>query len=242
MSRFYVSPGSVLKDKVVIRGKEAHHARDVMRLKAGDKIVVFDGTGKEYAGVIERAGKEELVARIDKVTERPADNCRITLVQAVPKLNKMDLIVEKATELGVFKVMPVITDRTMVKPGIGEANPKLERWKKLAVVAAKQCGRATVPEISEVTKFKDSLDAISGNELSLIPCLCGGTIALRSVIKDKKPKSVAVFIGPEGDFTPDEVAAAKSKGAIPVLLGPEVLRSDTAAVSVLSIINYELRW
>lgn len=242
MSRFYASPDSVSEGRIILRGREAHHAKDVMRLKAGDEIVVFDGTGKEYASVIDKVLKEELIIKINETFERKTDDCRLTLVQAVPKLNKMDIIVEKATELGVERIIPVITARTIVQADISKAGLKTERWRKIAVTASKQCGRMTIPEINEILRFEDSFSFLTNHELAIIPCLCRGTQSLRAALKDRKAKSAIAFIGPEGDFTEGEVKAARTKGVIPVSLGREVLRSDTAAISVLSVLNYELRW
>lgn len=242
MSRFYAPPESVSKDRIILRGREAHHARDVMRLKAGDEIMVFDGAGREYAGIIDKISREELMIKISKTIERKADTCRLTLVQAIPKLNKMDVIVEKATELGVERIIPVVTKRTIVQADASKARIKTERWKKIAVTASKQCGRVTVPDINEVVKFEDSLSFVRGHELAIIPCLCEGTESIRAVLKESLAGLAIAFIGPEGDFTEGEVKAARAKGVLPVSMGKEVLRSDTAAISVLSILNYELRW
>jgi len=242
MSRFYAPPDSVRDGKIILRGREAHHARDVMRLSAGDEITVFDGTGKEYSGVIDKMLKEEIVIKISKTSDRRPGDRRLALVQAIPKLNKMDVIVEKATELGVERVIPVITERTIVQADKSRAGLKVERWRKIAVTASKQCGRATVPEINEIVKFEDSISFVKGYELAVIPCLCDNAERIKTVLKDNAARSAIVFIGPEGDFTKDEVKAAAAKGVIPVSLGKEVLRSDTAAISVLSVLNYELRW
>ncbi|MDP2943077.1 MAG: 16S rRNA (uracil(1498)-N(3))-methyltransferase [Candidatus Omnitrophota bacterium] len=242
MSRFYASPDSVSEGKIILRGREAHHARDVMRLRAGDEITVFDGTGKEYSGIIDKILKEQIIIKINKTFEKKADDRRLALVQAIPKLNKMDVIVEKATELGVERIIPVITARTIVQTDKSRAGLRAERWMKIAVMASKQCGRVTVPEINEIIRFEDSLSFVKGYELAVIPCLCEGTESIRTVLKESRARSAIAFIGPEGDFTEDEVKAARSKGVIPVSLGREVLRSDTAAISVLSVINYELRW
>lgn len=242
MSRFYAPPESVFGEKIILRGREAHHAKDVMRLKAGDGITVFDGTGKEYSGVIDKVLKEEIIIKISKTSEGKPDDRRLALVQAIPKLNKMDAIVEKATELGVERIMPVITARTIVQADKSKAGLKAARWRKIAVTASKQCGRMTVPEIDDIMRFEDCLPFITGYEIAVIPCLCEGTESIRTVLKGSGAKSAVAFIGPEGDFTEAEVKSARANGVIPVSLGREVLRSDTAAVAVLSVLNYELRW
>ncbi len=242
MNRFYASPDSVIGGKIVLRGREAHHARDVMRLKAGDDIVVFDGSGKEYYGIIDKVLKEEVAIKIEKVVDIKPDDRRLTLVQAIPKLNRMDTIIEKATELGVGRVIPVVTARTIVQAVALKAGLKAERWRKIAVTASKQCGRATIPVINEIIRFEDSLAFIKDHELAVIPCLCEGAESIKSILNDSAARSAIAFIGPEGDFTEDEVSSARAKGAAAVSLGREVLRSDTAAISVLSVLNYELRW
>lgn len=242
MRRFYVPHDCVLKDMIHIRGDEAHHARDVMRLDAGDEIIVFDGTGYEYVGVIEKMDKKDIIAKINKVIKKEADIFKLALAQAIPKLNKMDLIVEKATELGVGRIIPVITNRTVVQMDSTKTIPKIDRWKRLTIEASKQCGRLTVPEINTVESFQDSLSHIKEYELAIIPCLYEGVEKLKDVLRGNIAKSAIIYIGPEGDFTEDEIKIARSKGAKPVLLSEEVLRSETAAISVLSIINYELRW
>jgi 16S rRNA (uracil1498-N3)-methyltransferase len=242
MSRFYAPPDSVFDGKIILRGREAHHAKDVMRLKSGDDIVVFDGAGKEYSGVIDKILKEEVVIKIDKIIDIKPGERRLTLVQAIPKLNKMDMIIEKATELAVERIIPVVTARTIVQSTASKAGQKAQRWRNIAVTASKQCGRATIPGINEVIRFEDSLSFIKNHELAVIPCLCDGAESIKSVLNDSAVKSAIAFIGPEGDFTQDEVMSARKKGAIPVSMGREVLRSDTAAISVLSVLNYELRW
>jgi len=237
-----VPPESVSNGKIIIRGDELHHAKDVMRLAAGDAIVVFDGTGKEYQGVIERVNKEQMTVTIEKTLERRTGGCSLILVQALPKSDKMDLIVEKATELGVERIIPTVTERTIVRSDTKRESLKLERWRKIALVAAKQCGRSTIPEVLGITGFEDSLKKIKDQEVTIIPCLYEDSKGLREVLNGRRAKSAAVFIGPEGDFTKKEVDEARAIGATPVSLGREVLRSETAAISVLSIMNYELRW
>ncbi len=242
MSRFYVPPECVAGGKIIIRGEELHHAKDVMRLAVGDGIVVFDGTGKEYHGVVLKVDKERMAVEIKKTVERKSEGCRLILVQALPKSDKMDLIVEKATELGVSTIIPITTERTVVRPDAKKGSLKAERWKKIALVAAKQCGRTTIPEVMPITGFEGSLKLLSGAEAKFIPCLYDDTRALKDVLKGLRVRSAAVFIGPEGDFTEKEISAAKDAGAIPVSLGQEVLRSETAAICALSVLNYELRW
>jgi 16S rRNA (uracil1498-N3)-methyltransferase len=242
VSRFFVQPGSVKSGNVIIKGEEFHHAKDVMRLGQGDEIAVFDGTGREYYGVITDIGKEQMSVALTKTAEIKTETCRLTLVQALPKSDKMDLIVEKATELGVARIIPVVSDRTIVRPDAGKYSQKAERWRKISVVAAKQCGRTTIPEITDIASFEASLALVRDSELKIIPCLYDGVKSIKTALGGGKTGSAAVFIGQEGDFTRTEVEAAIAAGAIPVSLGVEVLRSETAAICALSLLNYELRW
>lgn len=242
MSRFYVPCDAIHKDVIYIRGCEAHHARDVMRVKVSDDIIVFDGSGKEYFCVIDKIGKNDIIAKVNKTIKRKVDNFRLALAQAMPKLNKMDFVIERATELGVERIIPMITERAIIKTEAGKAVPRVNRWKKLAIEASKQCGRVTVPEINDIENYKDSLSHIKNYELAIIPTLCEGTLRLKEILKNKIVKSAIIFIGPEGDFTEGEINLAKSKGAEAVSLGRKVLRAETAAITALSILNYELRW
>lgn len=242
MSRFYVPADSILNDTIHIRGRQAHHARDVMRLNAGDEIRVFDGTGYEYTGVIEKLGKREIIARISRKIKGQVDIFRLALAQAIPKSNKMDFIIEKSTELGVRRIIPLVTRRTIAQLDSAKAASRVGRWRRLAIEASKQCGRVSVPEIDEIESFEDSLASIEDYELAIMPCLREGNERLKGILKNNAVKSAIVYIGPEGDFTKDEIEMATSKGARPVSLGREVLRSETAAISVLSVLNYEFRW
>ncbi len=156
MSRFYVSPDKVGAGEIIVNGPEARHILDVMRLKKEDKVVVFDGTGVEYTGFITKAdtrGKKLVVEII--CTKKPAADSmpEITLAHAIPKKAKMEYIVEKATELGVSNIIPLVTDRTIVRPDESSRLSKSERWQKIAVEAAKQCGRTNIPEVKDVAKF-----------------------------------------------------------------------------------------
>jgi 16S rRNA (uracil1498-N3)-methyltransferase len=164
----------------------------------------------------------------------------ITLIQAIPKKDKMDYIVEKATELGASRIIPVMTERTIVEWDRKKKDASVERWKRISLAASKQCGRLDIPEIPPVADFKALVRNKSEYGLSLIAALTDQAAGLRRSIAGFKKGSVAIAIGPEGDFTPKEVEAARSAGYKPVSLGRRVLKSDTAGLAVLSILNYEL--
>ena len=244
MSRFYVPKENVGKNEIIVRGKEARHILDVMRLRDNDKIVVFDGTGKEYAGFIKKTDKRsrKVVIEIIRVDRPSLENTpEVTLAQAIPKKDKMDYIVEKATELGVARIIPLVTDRTIVRPGDAGGKKKIDRWRKKAIEASKQCGRRSVPDISEIRAYKDLLGSIDQYDLVLMACLAEGTVFLKKALTGFEAGRILVFIGPEGDFTPEEMRMADKDNCKFVSLGRRVLRSDTAGLFVLAALNYEFK-
>lgn len=241
MHRFFVSTDCVEKDTIHIRGGEFHHLADVLRAREGDKVRVFDGTGVEYHGAIIKVKSKEAIVRIEfKEVIKEESAIKITLAQAIPKKRKMDDIIEKVTEVGVDTVIPLRTDRTVVDISEGQAGLKIARWNKIAIEASKQCGRIRPPDIPGIKRFLEVLDNIKEYELALMPTLYEKEIDLKSVIRGRKLKSVITFIGPEGDFSEEEVRCAKEAGCITVSLGNNILKTDTAAIAVLSILKYEL--
>ncbi|MBU0605046.1 MAG: 16S rRNA (uracil(1498)-N(3))-methyltransferase [Candidatus Omnitrophica bacterium] len=241
MSRFYVPEGSVRGNLINISGKEAHHIIDVMRLKASDKVVTFDGTGKEYAGFIKEIRRKSVTIEIVEVrTPHGRMAYGITLLQAIPKKDKMDYIVEKSTELGVSNIIPLVTERTIPIWDEAKKASSVQRWRKIAMEASKQCGRADIPDIGPVKNFADASADAAGFGLALIATLDDGAIKLKDALSGFGPGKIAIAVGPEGDFTPGEVARAKEGGFKVVSLGSRVLKSDTAGLFMLAILNYEL--
>ena len=240
MSRFYISKDSVKGNIISITGSEAHHILDVMRLKKSDKVAVFDGTGIEYAGIIKETKPKSL--RIEILETRAADvneKVKITLMQAIPKKEKMDYIVEKATELGVASIAPLVTERTIVRWDDEKKNASVERWRRIAREASKQCGRADIPEVGHIKDFDEIVKAKSAYGLSLIAALSDDAAPIKEVLAGFKGKDIAIVIGPEGDFTPREIDLAEACGFKTVNLGSRVLKSDTAGLVTLAILNYE---
>jgi len=240
MSRFYVPAESVKGNSITISGKEAHHIIDVMRLKKLDKVVTFDGTGREYVGFIKEIKHRALIVEIVE-TRSPFGRAsyRITLIQAIPKKDKMDYIVEKSTELGVHSIVPVITNRTVPAWDGSKMDAHVERWRKIAKEAAKQCGRADLPAVCEITNFHDAMKNASDYDFKLIAALSDEAVPFKSALDNFNGGRVGVAIGPEGDFTPAEVKEAKEAGFMVASLGSRVLKSDTASLAVLAILNYE---
>jgi len=238
LMRFYVSPEFIFPEKslIEIRDKaEIHHIRDVMRLGKGAAVSIFNGQGKEYICNIKDMAREKIVMEIKEVKDLDTDtNINITLYQAIPKKN-MDFIIEKAVELGVSTIVPVVTDRTI--PQI--KNKKIDRWKRIAMAASKQCGRVRLPDILDVMKFSDALTASRKTDLRLFAALDKDTTPLNATLKGSQPNSVSVFVGPEGDFSEQEVHMARQEGCRICSLGSLVLRVETAAIYILSSLKYE---
>ena len=222
----------------VLTGEEAHHGIHVLRLKTGDTVSAFDGKGGEAQCRVRQVGRDTIELEVLQRARTPALPCRITLAQAIPK-KSMDLIVQKATELGVAQIIPLISDRTVVQ--LDEDSKKVDRWRAIAMDACKQCGNNWLPTIDPPQKAAKFLASPGSFDLKLIGSLQPDSKPLKTLLPPSLPKSVLVLIGPEGDFTPAELGAAKSAGCLPLSLGPLVLRSETAALYTLSILHHELQ-
>ena len=243
MSRFYASPENidVRKKMILIDKGEAHHIIDVMRMKEAEKVLVFDGTGNEYSGFIEKIDHRAKTVTVEIVkTERPAPgrSPEIHLAQAVPARGRMDYVVEKATELGVSRIIPLITDRTVNRPDSAASEKKVLRWTKIATQAAKQCGRASLPAISAITGYENMLDTFDQYDIALLACVSEEAGSIKRSLQGFRTGKILVLIGPEGDFTPWEIDMARRDNCRFVSLGKRVLRSDTAGLFVLSVLEY----
>ena len=246
MHRFYIAPETWNPDALALRGAEAHHARDVLRMKRGDRAVLFNGRGREItAEMVDLSGDEVHLRRLQE-TETPPLRCRITLGQAIPKGKNMDLIVQKAVEIGAAEIAPLISERTIVDLGPKEAEQKKTKWQQIAIEAAKQCGQSWLPQVHTPRKLKDFFSQSGGFDLRLIGSLQPDAIHLKKILADyseqhrHRPENVLMLVGPEGDFTPAELALAKTHGCLPITLGPIILRVETAAIYCLSVLSYEL--
>ena len=260
MHRFYIAPEDWNPDALALRDAEAHHARDVLRMKHGDRVVVFSGRGREITAEVVDLAKNEVRLRRLQENETPPLRCRITLGQAIPKGKNMDLIVQKAVEIGAAEIAPLISERTIVDLDAKEAEQKREKWQQIAIEAAKQCGQNWLPRIHAPQKLKEFFgvatalravptshsDVATAFDLRLIGSLQPDAIHLKKVLTDHvqqhgdRPKNILMLVGPEGDFTPAELALAKSNGCLPITLGPIILRVETAAIYCLSVLSYEL--
>lgn len=243
MHRFMVDPADISDRTVRIQGSDLKHLSQVLRLRRGDIIRVFDGYGMEYTARLAEIGKEMAVAVIEEVFETVAEpRIRLTLYQGLPKMEKMELIIQKAVELGVDRIVPVITQRTVVQLDGPSAEKRLARWNRIAVEATKQCGRAFVPKVSMPLTLKEILGNFEGYDLA-IALYENEKKGLKELLKCYNISDVgkmALFVGPEGGFAPEEADAMHQFGIMTAGLGCRILRTETAAISGISIIMYEM--
>ncbi|MFL6504210.1 MAG: 16S rRNA (uracil(1498)-N(3))-methyltransferase [Candidatus Udaeobacter sp.] len=247
MHRFYVAPENWDPKGLALRGSEAHHARNVLRMKAGDKLVLFNGEGRELTAEITNVADHEIRLRKLHEAETPPLRCRIVLGQAIPKGKNMDLIVQKAVEIGAAEIAPIMSDRTIVQLDSENAWQKQTKWQQMAVEAAKQCGQNWLPRVHAPKKLAEFFSTSDQPfDLRLIGSLQPDAQQLRRILETyssehgDRPRSVLMLVGPEGDFTPAELALARRYGCEPITLGPIILRVETAAIYCLSVLSYEL--
>ena len=240
MHRFFVRPDDVGTQELRLRTEEADHLARVLRLGPGAQVVAFDGCGREYETVVERLESTGVVCRIlCDVTSPSPPTVSITLGQGLPKGEKFDWLIQKTTELGVSDIVPLITERvipTFSKPQIAR---KVERWQKLAREACKQSRRATVPHLWPPTPLKTFLASCQSAELKLMLWEGENTSSLRTVLAASAPMaSVALVVGPEGGLTPQEVTCGEAYGFLAVGLGKRILRTETAGVVAVTLLQY----
>ncbi|MBU0547282.1 MAG: 16S rRNA (uracil(1498)-N(3))-methyltransferase [Candidatus Omnitrophica bacterium] len=243
MNRFFVDKVDAVdaKDKYIIISDPAqlHHLRDVLRIKPLELVVVFDNCGNEYITVVVEIGIKAVKLKVKEKMVPKDLGVSITVACAIPKKVKMDDIVDKLTQLGVECIIPLETERVIVRLDKQKKIERFQRWEKIALSAAKQSQRSKLAVIKPISALKDVLSSAKEFDLKLIPTLEGNRISLKEVINQeyKKTKKIIILIGPEGDFTYLEIALAKKAGFLPVSLGARVLRVDTAAVAVVSFIK-----
>ena len=243
MSHFFVSPEQIQNGMAVITGGDVNHIRNVLRKKPGDPISVSDGVSPTYLCAIEEVSDGQIVARILSQAEGSTElSQRVVLFQGLPKGDKMELIVQKAVELGVSEIVPVAMHNCVMKLAPQKAEARIRRWQAIAESAAKQSGRNRLPAVSMPLSFREALTYGSALEMRLLPYENSrGMDRTRELIRRCRDLgSVGLFIGPEGGYTPEEVDLAKQAGWEPVSLGCRILRTETAGLAALAMLVYEL--
>ena len=240
MNRFFVEKINPLDKYIILHDPaQLHHLRDVLRIKPLEQVAIFDNSGNEYIVVVVEIGAKAVKLEIKEKKPWNDSGIKITVACAIPKKVKMDDIVDKLTQLGVERIIPLQTERVIVRLDKQKKLDRFQRWEKIAISAVKQSQRNKFVQIKPVTEFKDAILTTEGFDLKLIPTLEGPRKTLKEIFNDpsRKIKSVMILIGPEGDFTPGEVALAVEAGFLPVSLGKQVLRVDTAAIAAVSFIK-----
>jgi 16S rRNA (uracil1498-N3)-methyltransferase len=247
MHRFYVAPENWDARAPSLSGSEAHHAANVLRMEAGDKLVLFNGRGRELTAEIANVADDRIQLRKLHEAETAPVRCRIVLGQAIPKGKNMDLIVQKAVEIGAAEIAPIVSDRTVVQLDPEAGAQKQAKWQQIAIEAAKQCGQNWLPRVEAPRKLAEFFSASDQPfDLRLIGSLQSDAQHLKKILatysneRGNRPRSVLMLVGPEGDFTPAELALARCNGCQPITLGPIILRVETAAIYCLSVLSYEL--
>ena len=236
MARFYLPPAAWLTEPA-LTGDEARHLTQVLRMKPGDTVLVFDGEGRRAAAEVLAVSRDRVPLRLTEIESSPPPQPAITLAQAIPKGKNMDLIVQKSVELGITAIQPLVTRYTVVQPGDG----KSEKWRRIALEACKQCGQDTLPTLAEPQSFNLWIATqAAAPGLKILASLAPGARPLRTVLREfPSTSAVTLLVGPEGDFSTEETTAALAAGFIPVSLGAIVLRVETATLFCLSALRYE---
>lgn len=244
MYQFFVEPSQIQDKKVWITGEDVNHIKNVLRMKPGEEIAVRNGVdGKEYRCGIEELAQDQVICTLRFIREDGVElPSKISLFQGIPKADKMELIVQKAVELGAFEIIPVAAKRCVVKLDKNRAQAKVDRWQGIAQAAAEQCRRGIIPAVKEPMTMKEAIAYAREMDVKLIPYELAEDMAYtKKIIAAIRPgESVAVFIGPEGGFEPSEVEEALAAGIEPVTMGKRILRTETAGLTVLSWLMYQL--
>ncbi len=239
--RFFVPQNQIYRSTINISGGDVDHIRRVLRLKVGDEIDVLDGTGRVYATEIKAIRADKVIC--EAISSRGAKSeptIKVILMQSIPREAKMDIIIQKCTELGADKIIPVITERTIIKLDDQKKATRLSRWQRIAKEAAEQSARGIIPKIDEIKTFDEALQLSQNFDLCLIPWEMEEKTTLKEILgQNKEAKSILIAIGPEGGFSKAEVELAVKAGFKPVSLGKRILRTETAGIAVLAMINYE---
>ncbi len=243
MHHFFVSPEQIGEEYVIIRGNDVNHIKNVLRMKADEKILVSNGLDKDFYCSIESIGDTEIKAKILDIdfegTELPS---KLYLFQGLPKADKMELIIQKAVELGAVQIIPVATKRCVVKLDDKKEASKIKRWQAISESAAKQSRRMIIPEVTGVMSFKEAIDRAKSMDIGIIPYENFKDMEeTRKVLSNvDKGMDIGIFIGPEGGFEESEIQYAMDNGIRPISLGKRILRTETAGLAILSVLMFSL--
>lgn len=250
MYHFFVEPEQIQDKNIIITGEDVNHIKNVIRLKPGDEISISNGIdGKDYRCGIETISDTEVLCKLRFVKEDAIElPAKVYLFQGLPKGDKMEFIIQKMVELGVHEIVPVAMQRCVVKLDAKKAKSKLARWQGISESAAKQSKRAIIPKVHEVMTYKEALAYAADMNWRIIPyemadSLDGssGMKGTKKIVEAIKPgETVAIFIGPEGGFEESEIESAVSQGMLPITLGKRILRTETAGMTAMSWIMYQL--
>jgi len=244
MHRFYCPSLDQNSKTITIHNpQEIHHLKDVLRLKKGERVTIFNGRGGEALGKISALTSNQVSLSVTSFRDKISDQPRLILACAIPKRSKFELIIEKATELGVDEIVPLQTKRTEVRYAEDKQRAKQKRFAAVALAASKQCQRSILPIVHPVTSLPEALKLVDEQTIALIPWLEGLRTEILQALTDRPSFSrIIIFIGPEGDFTSQEIDRAVKAGCLPTSLGPTVLRVETAAITGVSIIRQYCIW
>ncbi|WP_101877775.1 16S rRNA (uracil(1498)-N(3))-methyltransferase [Lachnoclostridium edouardi] len=243
MFHFFVKQDQIEEERICITGADVNHMKNVLRMKQGEEILISDGEGKDYYCKVHKLEKDQVIASIiskgSSETELPA---KLVLFQGLPKGDKMEFIIQKAVELGVWEIVPVSTKYTVVKLDGKKEENRLKRWNAIAESAAKQSKRGLIPKVREIMTLDQALSYSQTFDMAIIPYeeARGMETAKQAVSAVKPGMKAGIFIGPEGGFAKEEIKAAVDHGAMPVSLGKRILRTETAGLAVLSVLMFAL--
>ena len=241
MHRVLILPQTVQRDEIIIDDpRNVHHLVRVLRITRGDRVECFDGAGRTYRGRVTQVGGRQLTVSVDQRREEPSPRVKLTLAQSLIQPARFEWVLQKATELGVARITPVVTSRTTVRASSLGAGQRAQRWRRIVTEATAQCGRATLPLLDDPQRFEDVLQTFASRYV-LLPTLAVSGAPLEEHVRQLTGASeVIILIGPEGDFSPEEVSLAQRAGAHPATLGAVALRSETAALATLAILQHAL--
>ena len=247
MHRFYLPPERCAGDVLRLDGREAHHALNVLRLKHGDLVTVLDGIGNEFMCTVKDVSRNAVTLSVSLKNFASTLPCSVTLLVGVPKGKTIESIIQKSVELGARRIVPILSERVVTQLDDNDAENKRDKWQNVAIEAIKQCGAAWLPKVEAPATIEQFLARKEKFDLSLVGSLQKERRHPREVLREfetkhgRLPQSVGIWIGPEGDFTLEELKAIENSGVLPICLGNLVLRVETAAIYCLSILNYEFQ-